>query len=94
MSNHSKSKFTESLVAYREANEDVLKIERQLLKLIESAGFDNYFVTFSVSDGILLANRDGDQWMLTDQIMDALFNSSTEQELILKLNDPKNVFQI
>lgn len=90
----SKSKFIAVSQQFGAKSNKALELESRLEELLDNIGFDKYFVTFSASDGVLLANKDGDQWVMTNDVVEALYGSKTEDELLVKLNDPKRIFQI
>lgn len=51
---------------------------------LSDLGFDHVYITWDVVDGILIA-YDGEQWVLTNEAFEAIFNSKTRDELIEKL---------
>ncbi|MBF4453971.1 hypothetical protein IRT38_00885 (plasmid) [Acinetobacter sp. SK-43] len=79
------SQFLRKLQRLIQFSEKSFIISSELNEKLGDLGFDGVYITWDVVDGILIA-FEGEQWVLTDEAFEAIFNSKTRDELITKLN--------
>ena len=61
-------------------------LSQELSQKLDDMGFDNFYITWDVADGILIAHE-GEQFVLTGDAFDAIFENKTSDELLEKLKN-------
>lgn len=93
VSSMKKSDFNKKLSRYFVTATKARDLQTQLNDALSDLGFDDFHITLDAGDGFLLV-YECDQWGLSETVIDLIFSSNDEKELLEKLKLAPNLFAI